>query len=81
MRPERLDARQPLADLGLSSKDAVVVVGELREWLGEDLSPAVLWEHPTPRALARHLAGAADDAARPRGPGSRPAENRSRSSG
>ncbi|CAM5362413.1 Acyltransferase domain-containing protein (Fragment) OS=Streptomyces tendae OX=1932 GN=GUR47_00005 PE=4 SV=1 [Streptomyces tendae] len=63
MRPERLDARQPLADLGLSSKDAVVVVGELREWLGEDLSPAVLWEHPTPRALARHLAGAADDAA------------------
>ncbi|MEU9521734.1 amino acid adenylation domain-containing protein, partial [Streptomyces sp. NPDC048224] len=62
-RPEQLDARQPLADLGLSSKDAVVVVGELREWLGEDLSPAVLWEHPTPRALARHLAGAADDAA------------------
>ncbi|MFG3250946.1 acyl carrier protein [Streptomyces sp. NPDC048187] len=62
MRPERLD-RQPLADLGLSSRTPSSSAASRGEWLGEDLSPAVLCEHPTPRALARHLAGASDDAA------------------
>jgi acyl transferase domain-containing protein/glutamate-1-semialdehyde aminotransferase len=43
------------ADIGLSSRDAVVLIGELQDFLGRELSPTLPWDYPNARALASHL--------------------------
>lgn len=53
-----IDIREPLASYGLGSTDAVILAGELAEWLGRKLSPALVYEYPTIEALAGHLAEA-----------------------
>ncbi|MGA6161229.1 amino acid adenylation domain-containing protein [Amycolatopsis magusensis] len=63
--PGAIDREAPLTGYGLSSRDAVILIGELAELLGKDLSPTLFWEHPTIRALSTHLAGG--------GPGPAPA--------
>ena len=51
-----LDADSPFAEFGLSSRDAVTMIGELQAELDLDLNPALIWEHPTIRGLGAHLA-------------------------
>lgn len=53
-----VDADAPFAELGLGSLEAVAISGELEELLGRRLDPTLLWEFPTARRLADHLAGA-----------------------
>src|SRR4051794_2046031 len=53
--PDEVDPHLSLADLGVSSRDAVVLSGELTELLGKSVSPIDFWEHPTINALAAHL--------------------------
>jgi acyl transferase domain-containing protein/acyl-CoA synthetase (AMP-forming)/AMP-acid ligase II/acyl carrier protein len=55
--PGAIDPTTPLGRYGLSSRDAVGLAGDLEEWLGRQLPPTLLYEHPTVRALARHLGG------------------------
>src|SRR5271156_3405324 len=55
-----IDIREPFASYGLGSTEAVSLAGELAEWLGRKLSPALAYEYPTIEALARHLAGSPD---------------------
>jgi len=55
-----IDIREPFASYGLGSTEAVSLAGELAEWLGRKLSPALVYEYPTIEALARHLAGSPD---------------------
>ncbi len=55
---QAVDAEAPFAELGLGSLEAVAISGELEELLGRRLDPTLLWEFPTPRRLADHLAGA-----------------------
>src|ERR1700675_2033706 len=55
-----IDIREPFASYGLGSTEAVSLAGELAEWLGRKLSPALVYEYPTIEALARHLAGSTD---------------------
>jgi len=55
-----IDIREPFASYGLGSTEAVSLAGELAEWLGRELSPALAYEYPTIDALARHLAGSSD---------------------
>jgi len=55
-----MDIREPFASYGLGSTEAVSLAGELAEWLGRKLSPALAYEYPTIEALARHLAGSPD---------------------
>ena len=55
--PESLDAEAPLDALGLSSREAVSLAGEIEEAFGITVSATLLWEHPTVNALARFLAG------------------------
>ncbi|MEU4177519.1 amino acid adenylation domain-containing protein [Streptomyces sp. NPDC026589] len=43
------------AELGLSSRVAVGLLGEVQDRLGRDLSPALLWEYPSIEDLCRHL--------------------------
>jgi acyl transferase domain-containing protein/acyl carrier protein len=60
IEPHEIDIREPFASYGLGSTEAVSLAGELAEWLGRKLSPALAYEYPTIEALARHLAGSPD---------------------
>ncbi|WPF68508.1 polyketide synthase Pks13 [Corynebacterium sp. 21KM1197] len=46
---------RPLENLGLSSRDAVLLSGELENLLGRKLDATVVYEHPTIGELATHL--------------------------
>ncbi|MFD5402955.1 beta-ketoacyl synthase N-terminal-like domain-containing protein [Streptomyces griseorubiginosus] len=50
---------RPLADLGMASRDAVVLAGELSRLAGRELPATLLWEAPTGEALVAHLCGTA----------------------
>jgi myxalamid-type polyketide synthase MxaE and MxaD len=58
--PHDIDTREPLASYGLGSTEAVGLAGELAEWLGRELSAALVYEYPTIEALAQHLAVSPD---------------------
>jgi len=58
IEPAEIDAGELFASYGLGSTEAVSLAGELAEWLGRKLSPALVYEYPTIESLARHLAGA-----------------------
>ena len=47
------------ARLGLDSANSVYLIVELEEWLELELTPDLLFEHPTISDLARYLAGRA----------------------
>ncbi|QOV36225.1 acyltransferase domain-containing protein [Streptomyces ferrugineus] len=48
-----------LAELGMSSRDAVALAGELSRVTGCELPPTLLWEAPTGEALVARLCGTA----------------------
>ncbi|MFJ9538361.1 aminotransferase class I/II-fold pyridoxal phosphate-dependent enzyme [Streptomyces sp. NPDC101225] len=52
-----VDATKPLASLGLDSKQAVEIVAELGALTGREVTTGAVFDHPTARAVARHLAG------------------------
>ncbi|MGW3117804.1 type I polyketide synthase [Streptomyces sp. NPDC001107] len=54
---ERLDADGPFTDLGLTSVGAVTLVERLGEATGLRLPSTLVFDQPTPAALARHLHG------------------------
>jgi acyl carrier protein len=51
-----VDVDVALNDLGVGSRDAVVLSGDLSELLGLQVSPLELWQHPTIKGLAGFLA-------------------------
>jgi acyl transferase domain-containing protein/acyl-CoA synthetase (AMP-forming)/AMP-acid ligase II/acyl carrier protein len=57
VEPGRIDPRQTFASHGVDSAAAVSLAGELGERLGRDLPATLFYEHPTPAAVARFLAG------------------------
>ncbi|MER5209651.1 acyltransferase domain-containing protein [Streptomyces sp. NPDC002838] len=65
MAPESVPMDRPLADLGMSSRDAVALAGELSHALGRELPPTLLWETPTGDALVARLCRRAEDVASP----------------
>ena len=56
---DRVPMDRPLADLGMSSRDAVVLAGELSRLVGSELPATLLWEAPTGDALVAHLCSTA----------------------
>jgi acyl carrier protein len=40
----------------VSSAEAVILTGDIENWLDIRLDPTLAWEHPNIRATARHLA-------------------------
>ncbi|MGR4851829.1 beta-ketoacyl synthase N-terminal-like domain-containing protein [Streptomyces sp. LARHCF252] len=56
--PEAVPMDRPLADLGMSSRDAVALAGELSRATGQELPTTLLWETPTVEALMARLCGA-----------------------
>src|ERR1700758_760115 len=59
--PNEVDFEASLKDLGVASRDAVVLSGELSELLDRPVSPVEFWQHPTINALARFLTGSEPD--------------------
>jgi phthiocerol/phenolphthiocerol synthesis type-I polyketide synthase B len=59
--PYDIDFDASMNDLGLGSRDAVVLSGELSELLGRRVSPVEFWQHPTIGDLARFLSGSEPD--------------------
>ncbi len=57
LSPDEIDCDAPMKDLAVGSADAVVMIGELSELLGRELSPVDLWQYPTVNALAKYLTG------------------------
>jgi acyl carrier protein len=58
--PASVDPAEPFSAYGLGSRDAVGLAGELEEWLGRELSPALLYDYPSIDVLARHLVASRD---------------------
>src|SRR5688572_11779749 len=54
---EEIDVREPFAYYGLSSSHAAIISGDIQNWLGVNLSPTALYEHPTIEDLSRFLSG------------------------
>jgi phthiocerol/phenolphthiocerol synthesis type-I polyketide synthase A len=57
LSPDEIDCDASMNDLAVGSADAVVMIGELSELLGRQLSPVDLWQYPTVNALACYLTG------------------------
>jgi acyl transferase domain-containing protein/acyl carrier protein len=55
--PSGLDPRESFSQQGLDSVGATALIAELSAALGRELSPTLVWAHPTIEALARHLSG------------------------
>jgi phthiocerol/phenolphthiocerol synthesis type-I polyketide synthase A len=53
--PNEIDLDASLSDLGVGSRDAVVLSGELGELLGRPVSPVEFWQRPTINALVEYL--------------------------
>ena len=53
--PADVPMDRPLADLGMASRDAVALAGELSRATGRELPTTLLWETPTGQALVERL--------------------------
>lgn len=45
------------SEFGMDSVAAMMLTGALEQWLGAELNPTLVWDHPTIGAMAAHLAG------------------------
>ncbi|MEU4352586.1 amino acid adenylation domain-containing protein [Streptomyces sp. NPDC023838] len=63
---DRVSATEPFLDYGVSSKDALVLLGKLQQLIGRTLEPSLLWEYPTARRLTEFLTGPGRDQAQDR---------------
>jgi len=54
---QQIDLGASMHDLGVGSRDAVVLTGQLSELLGRPVSPVEFWQYPTVAALSRFLTG------------------------
>ncbi|WP_306750755.1 type I polyketide synthase [Saccharothrix yanglingensis] len=55
----RIEPERPFSDIGLDSVMGIAIRGKLQQSTGIDLPASVLWAHPTPAALTRHLSAMA----------------------
>ena len=56
IEPSKVDTQVSFNEYGLDSSAAIVLSGDLQEWLGKDLEPTLLFDYPTIEALANYLA-------------------------
>lgn len=54
--PDEMDVTVPFDRYGLDSAQAIGMIGELEEWLGEEIDPTLPYDYPTIESLAQHLA-------------------------
>jgi len=49
------DVTIPFEQFGLDSAAAVAIIGELAKWLGREVDPNIIDEHPSIQAISIHL--------------------------
>ncbi|WP_307792512.1 acyl carrier protein [Streptomyces verrucosisporus] len=54
--PAEVDPEQYFDEFDLDSTEALVLSGELEDWLGFELETTALWYHPTIAQLALYIA-------------------------
>jgi acyl carrier protein len=52
----QVDPRRPFVEFGLDSLAAMILMGDLEQWLGRELPPTLAWSYPSIETLARNLA-------------------------
>lgn len=67
---DQVELGASMHDLGVGSRDAVVLTGRLSEVLDRPVSPVEFWQYPTVAALARFLTGGEVEPVDVGGPGS-----------
>jgi phthiocerol/phenolphthiocerol synthesis type-I polyketide synthase B len=55
--PDQIHRGASMHDLGVGSRDAVLLTGHLSELLGKPVSPVEFWQYPTVEALSKFLTG------------------------
>ncbi len=50
-----IDIHSDFNSFGLSSRDAILLSGDLEEWLGERFSPTIIYEYPNIYILSKYL--------------------------
>jgi acyl carrier protein len=53
--PARIDPDEQIVNFGLSSRQAVLLTGELEDWLGRPLESSLVWDYPTLARMVKHL--------------------------
>ncbi|MFL6623506.1 MAG: acyl carrier protein [Sulfurifustaceae bacterium] len=54
--PSSIKREVVFSEYGVDSMLAVVMSGDIANWTGEEVLPNVLYEYPTVKALAEHIA-------------------------
>ena len=55
IKPDSIDPSVSFNEYGLDSSAAIVLTGDLQEWLGQNLDPTLLFDYPTIEALTQYL--------------------------
>jgi acyl carrier protein len=63
LAPDRVNVTEPFSRFGLDSQRAVILSGELQDWLGRAVPPTVVYDFPSIALVARDLTGASGDRA------------------
>ncbi|HBB32530.1 MAG TPA: phosphopantetheine-binding protein [Cyanobacteria bacterium UBA8803] len=54
--PNQVKVTVPFDQYGLDSSAAVGMTGDLEDWVGRKIDPTLLYDYPTVKDLAQHLA-------------------------
>jgi polyketide synthase 13 len=65
LAPDKIDPDQAFVDIGVGSRQAVFLSGELEDWLETTIDASLAWDHPTIASLADFLAKQSSDANSP----------------
>jgi acyl carrier protein len=57
--PAHIDVQAPLAEQGLGSRQAILMAGDLEDWLGREIPDTLVWDFPTIHGVAVFLGGEA----------------------
>jgi len=55
IEPTQIDTKVSFQKYGLDSSAAIGMIGELEDWLGCELNPAIIYDHPTIEALSLYI--------------------------
>ncbi|MEU9129199.1 acyl carrier protein [Kitasatospora sp. NPDC048540] len=56
VEPSEVSPEQYFDELELDSTEALILAGEMENWLGFELGTTALWYHPSIKELAAHIA-------------------------
>ncbi|MFA6034806.1 MAG: beta-ketoacyl synthase N-terminal-like domain-containing protein, partial [Myxococcota bacterium] len=58
---DKIEEDRPFAQLGLDSREGIILVGDMEKWLGTELAVSIIYDHPSINRLVRYLDGMAAD--------------------